>query len=716
MPAPDESSPSARPARSLRSQAYPDNADQSRDDHGRDRMLIARKWAYLLSTTAYIPLPYQEIETELLTMVHQLFDALLAEPFDPLPAKGVAARLVRINCVGQGVAQRSLDILGRAMLTVPELRDVRRLADRVVAIVATFAAAYADAVRQVTLDQQEDLNRTMITIGKESRRGQRAAEARLNAVFNSSAVGIAIVGADGKFLRTNHALGSVLGHSPSEFAELTVFDVLPSDDTMFVRAAWEQLQDGTMHRMHQRRTMLTKAGETVPVTITGTLLRDQDEPDRLMLLVQDDSELRLLQSQLTRQSLHDVVTGLPNRQFFTTRLETVLHKADPQTGTTIYHLDLDAFAMISNGLGRNIGDQVLKAVAERLKAVASGEKAMVARLDSDEFAVLVDNAGHTPDIGTMIDRINEELAQAIYVEGQNVTVSASIGVVHRPRSDIDPTELLRASDLALRRAKRHGRRQWELFDAAEDEQDRERFNLATTMPSAWELGDVRLDYRPQVDLTTGTVVALEPVLRWDHPRFGPVSHRRCVDLAEQTGLMLSIGDWVLHSACAQIRRWGNDSGFDLPLVIELSDGQAVDPDLVGRVLRILAEDEMPASQLRLGIPVHLLRGDRTEPAEHLRVLSDAGISVGLHGFCGAAPDLAWLEDLPVTAVRVSPDVTASQAARSGSLLDAALTNLVTMVHQVGGTVAVDGVDTEQQAEWWQAAGADFALGNQFRTW
>jgi diguanylate cyclase (GGDEF)-like protein/PAS domain S-box-containing protein len=624
-----------------------------------------------------------------------------------------------MNCVGQAPFQQTMDVLGKAMLKQPELLCIRRLPERVVALLGTLSAAYVDAMQRHTLAQQESLNQTMIVIGRDSRTGMRAAEARLAAVLDSSPTGIAITDPDCRFLRTNQALGALLGYSPSEFTELTLFDLLPPDDELFVRTALDQLLDGTLPRLRQRRVLLTKAGDMVPVTLAGTLLREQDLPDRLVLIMQDDSELRLLQNQLTRQSLHDVVTGLPNRQFFTTRLESTLHRVDQRTGATVYHLDLDAFAMVADGLGRQVGDRLLKVVADRLKAVVADEKAMVARLDSDEFAILVENTPSTPDIATTVGRINDELAEPVYVDGQGVTVSTSIGVVHRPRGDVDPTELLRASDLALRRAKQHGRRQWELFDENMDEQDRARFNLATTMPSAWEMGEVQLGYRPQVALASGEVVGLEPMLHWNHPRFGAVPHRQCVELAEQTGLMLSLGDWVLHSAGAQVRRWHRESGFDLPLVVELSDGQAVDPDLVGRVLRILDEDGLPPERLRLGIPVHLLHGPRTEPAEHLRVLADAGVHVVLSEFGGAATDLAYLEDLPVTAVRIGERLTATQARRTAgtpSLLDRMVTDLVTMVHEAGGTVAVDGVDTAAQADWWRTAGADTALGSRFTAW
>jgi diguanylate cyclase (GGDEF)-like protein/PAS domain S-box-containing protein len=686
------------------------------DDRTRDRTLLARKWAYLVGADSYIPLPYADVETALSRMVHELFGTLLTEPFDTTPALDVADRLVGMNCVAQSSIQRTMDVLGKAMLTNRELQGVAGLPEKVVRLLGALAAAYAEAVRKVTLQQQEDLNRTMIAIGRDARVWLRATESRLATVLDNALTGVAIIDGDGRLLRTNEALGALLGYSPSELAERTVFDLLPPDDELFVRTACVQLLAGNLRRLSQRRTMLTRSGEQVPVSISGSLLPDQEERDRLLLVVQDDSELRLLQNQLTRQSLHDVVTGLPNRQFFTTRLESVLHRVDPQRGATLYHLDLDAFAMIADGLGRHAGDRLLKIVADRLKSVVAEEKAMVARLDSDEFAIVVENSATTPHIATVVDRIHQQLAAPIYVDGQTVTVSTSIGVVHRPRRDLDPTELLRASDLALRRAKEHGRRQWELFDADQDEQDRRTFTLATTMPAAWDSGDVQLVYRPQVGLTSERPVALEPVLRWDHPTFGPVGHRQCVALAERTGLMLSLGDSILHSACAQLRRWQQESGVELPLVVELSAGQAVDPDLVGRVLNILAEDGLRPRRLRLGVPVRVLRTDRPEPAENLRVLAEEGISIALHGFDGAATDVAYLEDLPVEAVRIGQSTAADQVTRDSTLLDTALTDLVAMVHKSGRTVSVDGVDTPEQARWWRQAGADTALGRHFTAW
>ena len=685
-------------------QVVPVRPSRSHPVSRRERALLARKWAYQVTTTTYIPLPYPDVEAELLTLVDRLFDAVRREPFSPDPATEVAQRLVELNCVGQATFQRTMDLLGKALLGHTEVRGVPCLADKVVALLGTLSASYLEGVRLLTLRQQDDLNRTLISLGRDSRVALRATQHRLDAFLANASVGVGVAELDGRFLDTNPALTDILGHQPADLAQRTLFDLIPPADEPFVREACAGLLEGFLPRLRQRRRLVARSGDEVPVTLTVSVLREPEQPDRLLVLVQDDSELILLQRQLTRQTLHDVVTGLPNRQFFSTQLETILHRADRDAGVTVYHLGLDAFALVSDGLGRPAGDQVLKAVAERLKSVVARENAVVARLDGDEFAIVVENSPTTQDVPSMVDRINRGLAEPVPVDGRGVTVSTSIGVVHRPRRGLEPTELLRASDLALRRAKARGRRQWELFDARQDAEDRADFTLATTMASAWDAGEVRLGWRPQVELRGGRVTGVEAGLRWAHPRLGALDHRRCVELAEQTGLMLSLGDWLLHSACTQVREWRSD----LPLVLWLPDSQLADPDLVGRVLGILDTTGVAPDRLRVGVGVHLLHGDRPEPVENLRVLADAGAAMVLDGF-GAAGDVACLEDLPTAAIRVADRITTGRTA----LRDRALADLISVVHQAGATIAVDGVNTSCEAERWREIGADTALGSHF---
>jgi diguanylate cyclase (GGDEF)-like protein len=407
--------------------------------------------------------------------------------------------------------------------------------------------------------------------------------------------------------------------------------------------------------------------------------------------------------------LHDVLTGLPNRQFFTTRLESVLRRADPDTGTTLYHLDLDAFSLITGGLGRKVGDLLLIAVAERLKLVVADEKAMVARFDGDEFAILVENTPTTPDVMTIIAMINDELSEPLYIDGHGVAATASIGVVHRPPRDMDPSELLRASDMTLRRAKSSGRRQWELFHPDQHSRDRQAFSLAAEMPGAWETGELGVVYQPLVRLADGEVVGVEAMMNWTHPDLGTLPAGRCLELAENTGLILLLGPWLLRTACEQVRWWHQRFGRDLPLSVNLTANQSSDADLVGEVGRIVKQTGMRPDLLRLGMPVRALLASHGEAMDNLKLLAENGIGAVAVDFGGAPGDLVCVEDLPLRAVRIARWLV-ERDKPDGSPVARSLAELSRLVHLTGTEVIVDGILTQAQADWWLAVGADTAQG------
>jgi diguanylate cyclase (GGDEF)-like protein len=219
--------------------------------------------------------------------------------------------------------------------------------------------------------------------------------------------------------------------------------------------------------------LLRKDGDVARISLTMSLLRGaDDQPGHFVAVIEDGTELMLLQSELNRQALHDVSTGLPNRQYFSTYLESALRRADPARGVTLFHLDVDAFGMVCNSLGRRTGERLLVHVAQRLKAVMAREKAMIARFEGDEFGILVENADGTPDVGTIVAEINRELAEPVYFDDCGLAVSVSVGVVRRPPADWEPANVMRAAEQALRRAKSRRRGQWELFHHGQDASDR----------------------------------------------------------------------------------------------------------------------------------------------------------------------------------------------------------------------------------------------------
>lgn len=426
--------------------------------------------------------------------------------------------------------------------------------------------------------------------------------------------------------------------------------------------------------------------------------------------IEDDSDVSLMRRRLTYQALHDSLTGLPNRLSFRTELTRALRQADPATGITLYRLDLDGFSLITGGHGDELGDRLLEHVAGKLKSVVAQEKATLARFGADEFAILVENTPATPAVPVMIERLTEALSEPAYLDGEHgLASSASVGVVHRPDPRIRTSELLSAAEMTLRRAKSQGRGQWLLSDPELDTRERETAALAASMPGALETGEIRVAFRPVVWLADGRQAALEAVVSWEHARHGRLSHDECLALAEPTGLILDLGSWLLSSAS---KRFQNEPD-DLQLSVVLTRSQAADPDLVGVVRRVLDSSGLRPDRLVLGFPSRALAGGG-ETAENLTVLCEIGVRTVVHGF-GAVGDVLFLEDLPVHGIRVDQRLVARQAERPEpeSATMRVLAMAIEHAHQAGMRVSVDGVKTRAQAEFWHAAGVDFALGALF---
>lgn len=240
------------------------------------------------------------------------------------------------------------------------------------------------------------------------------------------------------------------------------------------------------------------------------------------------------------------------------------------------------------GFGREIGDQVLQAAAGRLRAVVAGEKAIVARFGSDEFAILIENSTATPDVATLAASINSVLAEPMYTGGAGLAVSGCVGVVQHQGRGGEVAMLLRTAEAALHRVKGSSQRQWGLFDPHRDADHRSHCRLAAEMPGAWENDEIRLDYQPLARLGDGTIVGIQALLRWNHPHTGPLSHQKCIELAARIGLMAPLGQWLLHSACEQLTSWRQLLSDVTPLLhVALTAQQSHDPDLVAGIVSAL---------------------------------------------------------------------------------------------------------------------------------
>ncbi|WP_328612593.1 diguanylate cyclase [Amycolatopsis sp. NBC_00355] len=682
------------------------SADTS--DPARERNLLARKWAYLLSGVTVVSLSREGLEEELRGLLDAFCAHLLERPAGTSAAERIGQRLVSLGYVGEPGLRCTLDVLGKGLPALAELQPPDRFAERIVLGLGALSCGFLLAHERSVLDQQEIMHLSLLKAVRDAQWNLKESEARFDEVVTSSASGIAVVRLDGRIARANTALADMLGHPSGELTGMGLYDLVHPDSVEIFREAMQTLlEDGGRDRIRQSQRLLRKDGDVARISLTASLLRDAgDRPRHFVVVVEDGTELMLLQSELSRQALHDVLTGLPNRQYFGTHLEAALRRADPVHGVTLLHVDLDAFGMICNSLGRRVGERVLVHFAQRLKAVVAHERAMIARFHSDEFGILIENTAMTPSIDTIVRAINDELAEPFFVEGHGLALSASAGVVHRPVKGIDPGELLRAADQTLRRAKARRRGQWKMFDPVADAADRRAQGLAVGMAGAWENGEIEVRYRPMVRLADGELAGVEARLHWDRPS-EPLAHERCAELAEATGLVLPLGDWALRTASRQGEWWHQRLDFGLPVVAGLTEHQVTDEALGTRVTGLLADSGLPPEQLMIGVPVGAL--GTSGVVENLTALTGLGVRVLLDEFGMGPDDLRAIEDLPVGVVRVARRLAEWQAWTDSTFLG----ELVPLVRQVGATLVVDGIDTAGQADWWRDAGADLATGDYF---
>ncbi len=684
--------------------------------------------------TAYVPMSPVEIELYLLELVDLIADAVQAEPFAPCPVAVVGHRLVEAHFTGPETLQRTVEVLGHALLFNPELQDVPELAEKVVGILGAVSTGFATAMRLDAFDQQEQVKRALMTAKVRAEQVLKASEARFREVFDSSAFGIALTDLRGQCIDANAALADMIGCDRTALIGRRMIELFDPADVDALVATYRAVGEGGVERVREQRRLLREDGEPVWVHLAVSLLRESGgKPAYHVTMVEDVSELHLLRKNLDFQLLHDALTGLSNRQHFVTRLET-LHGTS-RGGITLYYLDLDAFSVVNNGLGHAVGDQLLTEVGRRLKAVVADETASVARMAGDEFAIVVDNSPTTPSVPAMIERINEALERPM---DNGVALSASVGVVDRPAAGWDVAELLRAANATLRRAKAAGKRQWQTYDRHADQRLREQQARAARMPGALADGEIEVEYQPVVDLDSRRVLGHVARLRWEE-----LGHDECLELAEATGLSLALGQWALREAAAEaVGSSASDpsesdptesdptesdptesdptesdptesdptesDGFGV-LHFELSPMQSRDEDLVGTVKRTLDETGLPVSRLRIFLDTRsMLEGPGEDNAQFLR---DNGIVTGLARFNGGQAELSLLADLPVDSLILDPSVVRRLAERPAAFLHDAVARTVRLIRSSGVSVLVAGVSSADCAAWWTQVEVDAAFGD-----
>ncbi|MFJ8578617.1 putative bifunctional diguanylate cyclase/phosphodiesterase [Micromonospora sp. NPDC093277] len=434
----------------------------------------------------------------------------------------------------------------------------------------------------------------------------------------------------------------------------------------------------------------------------------------MMARAQAEQALRDSEARFRHQATHDPLTDLPNRTLFTERLTAALD--DPGRGADrigVCFLDLDRFKVVNDTLGHQVGDSLLVSVAQRLRR-ALGEH-LVARLGGDEFVVLVERTGCTDDAVKVAEAALAAVSEPALVDGHELTVSASIGIVERPVAGTTPVELMRAADSTLHWAKAAGGARWSIFDADRNRHELARYALSAAIPAALDRGEFYLDYQPLTSLRGGRVLGMEALVRWRHPELGVLRPDSFIGLAEETGLIVRLGGWVLAEACREARTW---TGDDAPFVsVNLAVRQLHRPGLVQEVQAVLGRTGLPPERLQLEVTESTMMSTVAEPVRALRVLKGLGVRIAIDDFGTGYCNLAYLRDLPVSELKVAGEFVAGLRAPDDDpdsrTDERILASLVSLAHALDLTVTAEGVETAEQADRLRAIGCDAGQGWHF---
>ncbi|HET8630943.1 MAG TPA: EAL domain-containing protein, partial [Thermomicrobiales bacterium] len=551
-------------------------------------------------------------------------------------------------------------------------------------------------------------------------RARLYAEARAGAERLAAAEAIAHLGsweydAVAGALRWSDEVYRIFGHAPWAFAPtLERYEAqIHPDDRALVRAAWAALREaGRPYALDHR---IVRPDGAVRVCHQRAEARPgaAGRPARLVGAIQDVTERRALEAQLAHQANHDALTGLPNRALFLDRLAQALRHARRRPGYrfAVLYLDLDRFKTINDSLGHAAGDALLAAMARRLEGcLRAGDT--VARLGGDEFAVLLDDLEGGAVATEVAERLIAASQQPFVLAGHEVYTAASVGVVLGPDAYRQTEEVLRDADTAMYRAKAAGKGRHAVFAPAMHAHALAILQLEHDLRRALAQEEFRLHYQPIVALATGRLRGFEALVRWQHPARGLVSPGAFIPVAEETGLIVPLGWWVLEAACRQARAWqGAYPDAPLTMSVNLSARQLTQPDLVERVARALAASGLPGARLRLELTESAIMENAVVAAGVLARLRELGVQLAVDDFGTGYSSLAYLKRFPLDTLKVDKAFVDGLGTDPNDT--AIVRAIVSLAHTLGLEVTAEGVETAEQIAQLRALGCGLAQGYHF---
>jgi diguanylate cyclase (GGDEF)-like protein/PAS domain S-box-containing protein len=550
-----------------------------------------------------------------------------------------------------------------------------------------------------------------ITAPMQARADLRDSEERFRAAFGQAAVGLAELSADGRWLRVNRKLLDIVGYDEDELLRLNLSDMVTPEDWAIDAPLLRELASGALQSSSREKCYLRKDGSSVWVKATVAPMQRGAAQASLVAVIEDISERKRFERELLHLASHDALTGMANRTLLLDRVGQATAQARRgQRLVALLFLDLDRFKTINDSLGHDAGDRVIIEVGRRLQT-AVREADTVARLGGDEFVVLLADLPHERIAAVLAQKILDALSEPMQIQGHELSPASSIGISLYPKDGDDAKTLLKNADAAMYQAKALGRGNFQFYTQEMNARTLDRLTLESGLRHAVDRGELQLRYQPQVDLASGAVVGVEALLRWQPGGGQLVMPDDFIPIAEDTGLIVPIGEWVLRTACAQHVAWRRAGLRDVRIAVNLSARQFRQPGLDLMVARVLAETGCRARCVELEITETVLMERPDSAAQTLHRLSDMGVQLAIDDFGTGYSSLSYLKRFPIHALKIDRSFVrdipqdADDAAIAGAV--------IALAHSMGLTVVAEGVETPQQRDFLRGQRCDHAQGYYF---
>lgn len=559
------------------------------------------------------------------------------------------------------------------------------------------------------------------------RRDGRNQEEIFQAVTENAADMIAMVDVKGRRIYNSPSYTRILGYSPAELSETSAFEQIHAEDRIRVLQAAREARESGIGKRLEYRIKHKDGSWRVLESIASTIRDEHGDVTKLVIVNRDITERKRAEAQLEYNLFHDPLTGLPNRRMFLDRLQTAFAKArrDRSRSYALLLANVDHFKIFNETMGTQAGDQVLIETARRVSEAlrrngptitrdpSAPSEVTLFRLGADEFTILLDAVADPSDAMRVAKELLLVIAEPLQVDAREVRASVSIGIALNTEVHTRPEDALKDADVAMRRAKALGGSRCEVFDEAMHTRAIGRLRLESDLRTALTERQFRIHFQPVVQLSCRRVVSFEALLRWQHPTQGLISPYRFIETAEDTGILVSIGHWLIVQACMQLREWEISScnGDPMNITVNLSARQLADAQLANDIQDALQQTGIDPSRLQLEMTEEVAAADPKLTVTVLSHLKHLGIKTILDDFGTGSMSLLELARFPVDALKIDRSlVREMQADRSTTDI---VELIITLAHKMNFQLIAEGIETASQLQRLQQLGCEYGQGYYF---